>query len=283
MASTDAAVVVEPLTSLTPGAQHELDALVEQSGWNQTSADWAVFSNEGTIYVVRDEHGKILGSGAVLPCGPLSAWIGMILVAPEARGRGLGTALFLRCLNTASAGGRAAQLDATPAGRRLYQQFGFEPLFSLTRWQIEGHAPAREAPLGQACSRRDIDAIVALDTLAFGAPRPALLSDILGRPGSRYLHADGGIAIVRQGRVADHIGPLLAPDETTAEVLLHAAVATVAGSAFIDVPDARTSVAALLVSLGFTRQRNFSRMALGGHALSGRTSLIHAITGPEFG
>jgi GNAT superfamily N-acetyltransferase len=276
-------MVVEPLTSLMPGTQRDLGMLVEQSGWNQTAADWAVFADEGTIYVVRDERGKIVGSGAVLPFGPSSAWIGMILVAPEARGRGLGAALFQRCLNTARAGGRATLLDATPAGKRLYEQFGLEPLFSLTRWQLERHAPGHEAPAAKACSPSDIEAVVALDALAFGAPRGALLADILGRPGSRCLHAQGGIAMVRHGRIADHIGPLLAPDEAGAGSLLHAAVATVAGSVFIDVPDARASVASELAGLGFTRQRSFIRMAFGGGSLPGRTSLIHAIAGPEYG
>lgn len=283
MANTDAAVVVETLAAFTSGAQQALNALVEQSGWNQTPQDWAVFANEGTIYVVRDEQGKILASGAVLPFGGLSAWISMILVAPVARGRGLGSAIFRQCMDLVRAGGRAALLDATPAGRRLYQQFGFEPLFTLTRWQREGHMPAREAPASAACSRTDIEAVVALDSLAFGAPRTALLADLLGRVGARCVRADRGFAIVRPGRVADHIGPLVAPNEATAEALLSTAVATVAGNVFIDVPDARTSVATQLVSLGFTRQRKFVRMAFGGHTLSGRTSLIHAIAGPEFG
>ncbi len=46
----------------------------------------------------------------------------MILVLPEMRGAGLGRAMFKRCLQAVQDAGRAAMLDATPAGEALYLQ-----------------------------------------------------------------------------------------------------------------------------------------------------------------
>ena len=86
---SDAAVTVEILAALTPVTQSMLDQLVVQSGWNQTPQDWAIFSREGSLCAVRDARGHIIASGAVLPLGEQVAWISMILVAPEARGRAI--------------------------------------------------------------------------------------------------------------------------------------------------------------------------------------------------
>src|SRR5690554_3921845 len=90
-------IQVDTLCALTPESQAMLDTLVEQSSWNQTARDWAIFAQLGSIHVVRDEHKRIVASGAVLPLADSIAWISMILVAPQRRGQGLGRAVFEHC------------------------------------------------------------------------------------------------------------------------------------------------------------------------------------------
>lgn len=281
MANTETAVLVETLGPLTPDVQDGLDALVRQSGWNQTPLDWAFFSREGTVCVVRDAQGGLIASGAVLPHGAQVAWISMILVAPEHRGRGLGRAVFLRCLDLVKAGGRTACLDATPDGQRLYSQFGFTPVYGLTRWQRaarpQGASAARSIQLPQA------QVLAALDAQALGAPRHALLADFLMRPDTACLRSAEGFAIVRRGRIAHQIGPLLAVSEAGAAELMTRAVQDLAGPVFVDVPDERALLARQLRDAGFTPQRSFMRMALGDRPLQGQIHFIHAIAGPEFG
>src|SRR5690606_18270697 len=115
MASTESRPVeVDTLSALTPESQAMLDELVEQSHWNQTAQDWAIFSRLGSVHVVRDEHKRIIASGAVLPLGDNAAWISLILVTPPRRGQGLGRAVFEHCLKEVQASGRTAMLDATP-------------------------------------------------------------------------------------------------------------------------------------------------------------------------
>jgi len=280
MASTDAGPAVQPLGALTPATQAMLDALVAHSGWNQTARDWAIFSREGEICAVRDAEGRIIASGAVLPMGAQVVWISMILVAPEARGRGLGRAVFQHCLDRTRAAGRTACLDATPDGERLYRQFGFAPLFGLTRWQREARGDAmaarRRAPPAQ-------DTWAALDAQALGAPRPAVLADLLAREDTACVRSAQGFAIVRQGRIAQHIGPLLAAGEAAAAALLARATQGLAGRVFVDVPEGRPLIAQWLRDAGFTPQRGFLRMALGDRPPRGQTAFIHAIAGPEFG
>jgi GNAT superfamily N-acetyltransferase len=281
MANTEKAIAVELLGALTPEAQAELDALVAQSGWNQIAQDWAIFSQEGTVCVVRDAQRRIVASGAVLPHGPDIAWISMILVAADLRGQGLGGAVFSHCLALVKAAGRTAYLDATPAGQRIYSQFGFAPVYGLTRWQRA--ALAQDVPAARSHPLPDAQALAALDAQALGAPRHALMADFLARPEAACVRSSEGFAIVRRGRIAHQIGPLLALDQAGAAQLLARALQGLAGPVFMDVPDERVLLAGPLRDAGFTPQRSFMRMVLGDQPLRGQAHFIHAIAGPEFG
>lgn len=259
-----------------------LDALVVASGWNQTADDWTVFGRHGSVHVVRDAEGRIVASGAVLPMGATAAWISMILVAPEARGLGLGRAVFEHCLQTVQATGRVAMLDATPAGEQLYRQYGFVPLWRLSRWHRERVAGRSTA----TTVRSDIaalDALVALDAESLGLERGAVLAELMRREDSRVVRHAQAFAVLRSGRIAHHIGPLIATDEASAALLLKELVGSLSQPLFIDVPDDRPLLRRQLGDAGFVLQRGFARMALGEAGSLGQTAFIHAIAGPEFG
>lgn len=300
MANTDPAppavdaVVVEKLDQLTPEALAVLGELVAHSGWNQTAQDWGVFFDCGTIYVVRDDHGRIGASGAVLPMGESRpgylasltgrgvAWISMILVRPDLRGRGLARRVFEQCMRDIHDQGRIAMLDATPQGEPLYEQFGFEHLWRLTRWRREAR-PATGPALPLA--KPDLDTLAELDQEALGFSRKNLLGALLGRPDSRYVRHVLGFAIVRAGRVAHHIGPLVATNEPTAVAVMQEAAAALSGPVVIDVPDDRPLLRQALADAGFAPQRGFARMARATaeqRIPRGQTHFIHAVAGPEF-
>lgn len=289
MASTEplAGVQVEPLGPLDGPTLAMLDELVVQSRWNQTGDDWGVFARHGAIRVVRDGAGHIVASGAVLPMGASTqggsiAWISMILVTPSERGRGLGRAVFDDCLRTAQRAGHVPMLDATPQGEPLYRQFGFEPQWHLTRWR-RGAVPATAAAL--SCGVKDLEGFAAKDAQALGFTRSGLLHELLSRPDSRCVRIAGAIGMVRQGRIAHQIGPVLSPDEASAVDVLRCIADACPGPLVIDASDERADFARALAAAGFERERTFTRMALAnpGQTLpQGNTLLINAIAGPEF-
>jgi GNAT superfamily N-acetyltransferase len=293
MASTEAPtragsdVAVERLAVLDEPAVAMLQGLVADSHWNQTPDDWSVFHQAGSVHVVRDGD-RIVASGAVLPMGPSSAgatgvsWISMILVTPAERGRGLGRAVFGQCLREVQASGRIPMLDATPAGEALYRQFGFETLWRLTRWRREPRQPAA-SPL--PAGRPDLDMFADADAQPLGFERRHLLAQFLDRPGTRCIRTGVAIALVREGRVARQIGPVLAAREPAAVAALARAADSVGEALFIDVPDDRPLMRAQLQAAGFEPQRGFARMAriATGQVLpAGQLGLLHAIAGPEF-
>jgi GNAT superfamily N-acetyltransferase len=285
MASTEVPVhAVRPLERLDAESLAMLDALVVASNWNQVADDWALFHAEGRIHVVRDEAGRIVASGAVLPMGAPGqvAWISMILVLPALRGQGLGRAVFDQCLREVRAQGRVAMLDATPAGEALYRQFGFEALWRLTRWRREARVPAASA-LNDATPA--IDTLAAPDAQALGFQRPGVLGQIARRPTTRCVRTGDALALVRAGRTAHQVGPLLSASEAAAAQVLTKAADSLPGAVYIDVPDDRPLLRATLQAAGFQPQRGFARMALAGPGQTppaGQRAFLHAIAGPEF-
>lgn len=290
MANTDARPApprAEVLTGLTPEDLGMLERLVVESHWNQVAADWRFFSRQGRVLVLRDAQARIVASGAVLPMdaddsGQQVCWISMILVLPETRGQGLGRQVFEACLAHALAAGYLPMLDATPQGEPLYTQFGFKPFSHITRWRREARG---EPTLGAASPASLPDNLLALDPKALGFGRRALLADLQSRTGSRLLLQPGGFAVVRAGRTAHHIGPVLAEDESTGLELLRQAFEAVAAPLLIDAPRHRPALDAALRAAGFSPQRDFARMAFvpSGRTLpQGQAHFIHAIAGPEF-
>ena len=294
LATASAHLAVEKLGELTPEVLVMLGELVAHSGWNQIAQDWALFFKCGTIYVIRDEDGLIAASGAVLPMGESRpgylasltgrgvAWISMILVRPDRRGQGLARRVFQQCIRDIQSHGRIAMLDATPQGETLYRQFGFDALWRLTRWRREARPATRpELP----STKPDLDTLAELDQEALGFARMAVLRELTGRPDSRYVRHVLGFAIVRVGRVAHHIGPLLATDEPTAISVMQEAASAFEGPLLIDVPDERPLLRRALAEAGFAPQRGFARMALATaeqRVPQGQTHFIHAVAGPEF-
>jgi GNAT superfamily N-acetyltransferase len=268
-----------------PDAAAEGLALTVETNWNQTAEDWAFFISHGTVFGARDAVGRLVATAAVLAYSGGFAWVSLVIVAKSHRRRGLGTRMLNECLATLSRQGLIGVLDATTAGAKVYTQVGFQPLFGLDRWKGSGGvSPARSEPV-RTVAASSLGQIAALDAVAFGARREALLADYWARDGTRgfALEDARGCALVRRGRVASHVGPVVAPSESDALALIETAVAATSGAIFLDVPDAWTVIAAWLDARGFAVQRPFVRMALGRGAPYGDPARLFAIAGPEYG
>ncbi len=245
--------------------------LSRESGWNQNAADWAVFFEHGTVLGIRSGD-RLVGTAAALPYGNDFGWISMVLVTAEWRRQGLAHRLVAACTSILRDRGRAALLDATPAGSGIYESLGYVPLCKVERWAGDGS--------GGVTASASVD--LALDQFAFGADRRFLLEDFMSRPGSLAFQSAHGFAIVRQGTTASHLGPIVAEPEE-APALAAQAIRAATGPMLVDVMDAGSGIIPNLIALGFRRQRTFTRMALGLTALPGNPAQLSAAAGPEFG
>src|SRR5260370_20276392 len=110
--------------------------LCRASGWNQLEADWRCFlecNPAGCRVAVREGH--VVGTVTTLNYQEKFAWISMLLVDPQWRGRGIGTQLLEEALRTLS-GIATVRLDAPPAGKLVYHKVGFQAQHRLLRMQV---------------------------------------------------------------------------------------------------------------------------------------------------
>ena len=256
-------------------------ALSDEVGWNQTRDDWQAFLTSGLVLAIRDAR-RVIATAALLPMPPL-AWVSLVIVTEEHRRRGLAKTLVTRCLDAAAARGLQAHLDATPAGEAVYRQIGFVPTgLTLHRLRRPGVSRRQRAPAVPAATP-PIEHLAAADAAALGAPRRSILDHLVARPGSRILANDGAVALVRDGRQARHVGPVIAADPAAATALLGDMMEMETAPLLIDVSDAHPSVAAALSAAGFVFERPFARMRVGAPRANGVEAALIASAGPEFG
>jgi GNAT superfamily N-acetyltransferase len=267
------------------------EALVRAAGWNQVIADWEIFRALGTVHTARD-GGRVVATAATLPYGNF-AWISMVLVLPEYRRHGLGTRLLERCVAALNSDGRVPVLDATPAGRPIYQAMGFEDCWGYHRLARPSAQPAAIAASDAGAVVRPIadadwNALCAYDAAAFGADRSALLQRLRGRLPAAELMVErngriAGFMLGRNGRSASQIGPLIAEDDDIARLLLTRALSAIEGPVYLDFADAKTEIRTWLMQGGFAAQRPLTRMLYRRSVGFDDTSRTFAVVGPEFG
>jgi GNAT superfamily N-acetyltransferase len=246
--------------------------LSREAGWNQTAADWAVFLRHGTVlgFSMGD---RLLATAAALPYGDHLGWISMVVVSAQWRRQGLATRLVAACTSLMRDAGRAALLDASPAGTAIYAALGFVPLGTMERWEGHGGGDGLAAPASPN---------LVLDQLAFGADRSFLFQDFLSRPGSLAVSSPHGFAILRHGSSACQLGPIVAPP-SEAHALATDAIRAASGRVVVDLLEAGSVLTPTLIERGFRLQRPFTRMALGLAALPGDPTQMMVAAGPEFG
>src|ERR671927_1874790 len=99
--------------------------LKESAGWNQTEADWLrLLSLEPRgCFAATAEGGRLVGTVTTTTYGGELAWVGMVLVDPSLRRRGIASRLMGAALSYLDGEGiETVKLDATPDGRHVYER-----------------------------------------------------------------------------------------------------------------------------------------------------------------
>ncbi len=286
------------LRRLEPDKADHCVALSTEAGWNQTEADWRLMLTLG------DGVGFFLGDAVpvataiALPFGDRFAWISMVLVSRLYRHRGLATRLMENRLAYCKNMGLPAMLDATDAGRPIYAALGFRDLWRFVRLEANGFPGLDMKPetdiLVRQIAADELDRISRFDAASFGANRAEVLCHLYERKPDRAFVAEvndkpSGFVLARDGRLALHVGPLIADDATTAIALAARTMIGVKGRVFVDAVDRPDSVfTAWLYANAFAFQRSFTRMRRepGSRKRQGDSNGaggFFAVAGPELG
>jgi GNAT superfamily N-acetyltransferase len=253
--------------------------LSTEAHWNQNEADWQFLLTKGIVFGARDRKGSLVATAALLSYTESDAWISMVLVTASWQRRGLATRLVDTCLNTANKLGLTTWLDATPAGATVYGPLGFTPTIQLRRLRL-ANASASNAAAPMPAGK--LGEFVTCDISAMGFERRDLLHELLGRSGSRLVSNGDAMALVRDGRIARHIGPLFAENPARALEMVRDIAASETGPLLIDAVATQTEFLDGLTSSGWTIDRPFQRMRF-GRARSQADEPPFAVAGPEFG
>jgi GNAT superfamily N-acetyltransferase len=264
-------------------------ALSTGEGWNQTDADWRRLLRlvPGGCFAARVE-GRLVGTVTTTVYERALAWIGMMIVHPAARRRGIGEALMNRALeHVDGAGVSCVKLDATPAGLPLYRRLGFEEEVLFERWM--GVATPARSPDHVLAERAALDSVLPLDRAAFGADRSRLLGMLEAEALAAHVVRESepraeGFGLARTGRIATYLGPIVSAERTLAERLFQTLLTRFAGGRVcIDVNTAGVLDRTRLGEGGLAPTRPLMRMRRGGTAASGTPGTLCASAGPEYG
>jgi len=268
--------------------------LNQVAGWNQTAADWERFlktSPEGCF--VMELEGQVCGTVTTISYENRFAWVGMVLVDPQHRGRGIGTRLLEAAIQHLDDRRISTiKLDATPQGKPLYEKLGFVPEYEIERWNLRRSTThVREV---QASDRSESvltlpESILETDREAFGADRSFLLKSLHDYAPDftmelRTSSVLQGYALGRRGLFADHLGPWMAKDASSARHLVEAFLArSTRETLIVDCLKSNNIAMIVLTSCGFAYSRLLTRMYRGPNTYPGRPDMLFAILGPEFG
>lgn len=263
------------------------------AGWNQTAADWKRFmdaSPRGCF--VAEVDGEVRGTVTTISFEHRFAWIGMVLVDPEYRSKGIGTTLLhmaIRHLDEARV--PTVKLDATPQGKPLYEKLGFVTEYEIERWSVQRPTGKSSAghQMAEGTSAELPASLLQLDRESFGAGRAELLKS-LHRDAPDFTleirtnEALQGYTFGRRGSFADHLGPWIAKDADTARTLLQSFLArSIRETVIADCLQENAMAVDLLRSCGFVYARPLTRMYRGPNDHPGCPESVCAIMGPEFG
>ena len=282
-------------------AAADVDAAMRLStdaGWNQTRADWLrllTWQPGGCAVACCDD--VVVGTVTTTAYGDQLGWIGMMLVDPQYRRRGIATALmkaaidYLHKIDVA-----CIKLDATPEGELVYRRLGFEPEWPFQRWMREG-----DGGNGQLDACLQTYSQLATDLIAFGVDRTDWLqrlaqdsrvvsvnavsqSSVDAQAGSaRPASAQTSFGMIRSGANAAYLGPVTAADVNSAEAVIRRLLQDVPGKVIWDMPSPNTAGVELCRKLGFQPVRNLLRMWTGRSLLCPDISMQFGFSDPGTG
>jgi GNAT superfamily N-acetyltransferase len=261
-------------------------------GWNQTEGDWRLFVESlSNICLVAEQDGKVIGTTTSIVYSDQLAWIAMVLVDKEYRGRGVSKVLLPSVMARLEFC-RSIKLDATAAGQQVYKKFDFAEEYKIAR-MTTGRATKSGSGRGynpiERIQSANIPEVVAFDKTVFGADRSQLIQYLIKQNPDKgwILKANeriSGIALGRRGNKYHHIGPVLASDANHAKMLIETALDEIGQQpVVVDVLCDKQELIQWLESIGFTQQRTFIRMYKGHNAFPGEVDKQFLICGPEFG
>ncbi len=249
-----------------------LIAWATAEGWNPGLHDAELFwSTDPQAFIAAEVKGELIGGGAVISYDGEYGFMGLFVVRPEWRGRGVGRRLWqarLRLLQSRLRPGASIGMDGVFAMQDWYAKGGF--VFSHRSIRFEGvGASVDPVSAVEPVAAVPFEAVLAYDRRCFPVGREAFLRRWVAQPDSVALAArDGdrvrGYGVIRRCGRGAKIGPLFADDAGVAEALFLSLAGSVPDEpVFIDVPEVNAWAMSLALRHDMREVFGCARMYLG--------------------
>ncbi|MCR9158535.1 MAG: GNAT family N-acetyltransferase [Rhodobacteraceae bacterium] len=254
-------------------------------GWNPGLDDAEAFfaADPEGFFVAVDKSGTPIAAISVVNHAPDFAFLGLYLVRPTHRGKGIGLGLWQHAILHAE--DRTIGLDGVEAQQENYRASGF--VYSGGTTRFSGKVLAQHAPDIRQMRQDDIPMLIDLEAEASGVTKSDYLESWLSGTAARvtivHENQDGvcGFCTVRACRVGAKIGPLIASDAAIAQKLVAHAATFFEASVTLDVPEASTQLTSLCTRLGLEAGFKTARMYRGNAVATNH--LNYAVTSLELG
>lgn len=214
--------------------------LAAGEGWNPGINDGeCFFATDQNGFFVGELDGELVGSISAVSYGDSFGFMGLFIVRPAYRGKGIGT--LLAEAGFAHMADRNIGLDGVVEQQPSYLRHGFRMAYRNLRYEGVGGGSMPDGVVD--ISEVPFEELLEYDTGMFPVPRLQFLRCWIDQPGAVALavidnDSLAGYGVIRQCRIGYKIGPLFADDEHIAETLFAALSSRVPGKTiFLDVPE----------------------------------------------
>ncbi|MED1300891.1 GNAT family N-acetyltransferase [[Bacillus thuringiensis] serovar konkukian] len=260
-------------------------------GWDYNREEIETVFHSGIVYGVWNERKELIASAAIILYGEALASIGMVIVHPDYKGRGIGKAITSACMKSVSAQ-TPIMLIATDEGKPLYEKLGFRAVSYVSKYICNSYN------VNNYCMRNedymmnyeecDLEEIIKLDEYAFGTNRKEFLKKRIMQSEQCVVVKDKeqnvlGYGLSIQTPENKIIGPVVAKNDAMAMRIVHALARGHNGRLRIDVTEGKDDFLKELEIAGFKRANIPPIMLKNSDQLLKRNGELYSIVAQIFG
>jgi len=260
-------------------------------GWDYNREEIETIFNAGNVYGVWNEREELIASAAIILYGEKLASIGMVIVHPDYKGRGIGKIITEACVKSVSAH-TPIMLIATDEGKPLYEKLGFRAVSYVSKYICNSYNAkdycVRNEDYVMNYEEGDLEKIIKIDEYAFGTNRKEFLKKRIMQSEQCIVVRDKeqnvlGYGLSIQTPENKIIGPVVAKNDEMAMRIVHDLARGHNGKLRMDVLEGKNDFMKELEVAGFKKVNTPPIMMKNSNRLLKRNSELYSIAAQIFG
>ncbi|OPA17169.1 GNAT family N-acetyltransferase [Bacillus cereus] len=269
----------------------DIVALSSYIGWDYNREEIDTVFNSGIVYGVWNERKELIASAAIILYGEALASIGMVIVHPDYKGRGIGKIITEACVTSVSAQ-TPIMLIATDEGKPLYEKLGFRAVSYVSKYICNLYNAkdycVRNEDYVMNYEEGDLEKIIKIDEYGFGTNRKEFLKKRIMQSEQCVVVKDTEENIIGYGLSIQTpenkiIGPVVAKNNAMAMRMVHDLARGHNGKLRMDVLEGKNDFMKELEVAGFKKVNTPPIMMKNSNRLIKRNSELYSIAAQIFG